>query len=175
MGRPINDIKGHKYGNLTVIGVTPDLTESGEPLWQLRCGCGDTTGKATSSSLKRGRKNFCPMCTLSASKGSPYKSLYGNYQRGAKQRGLDFELTIKELSALSNQACHYCKYPPTQWLKKVGAAYGIKYNGIDRVVNSKGYTLDNTVPCCKFCNFAKGKSTESEFASWLTHIRTLIN
>lgn len=44
------------------------------------------------------------------------------------------------------------------------------FNEIDRVDNSKGYITSNVVPCCKFCNAAKGTSTVTEFMYWLTHI-----
>ena len=37
------------------------------------------------------------------------------------------------------------------------------YNGIDRIDNNKGYTIDNIVPCCAKCNYAKGKLTLQEF------------
>lgn len=30
------------------------------------------------------------------------------------------------------------------------------YNGIDRLDNTKGYTPENSVACCKHCNSLKG-------------------
>ena len=40
-------------------------------------------------------------------------------------------------------------------------------NGIDRFDNTIGYELHNCVPCCGFCNFAKGKHTYQEFKNWI--------
>jgi hypothetical protein len=40
--------------------------------------------------------------------------------------------------------------------------------GVDRVDNTKGYTLANSVPCCKVCNRMKMAMTKDDF---LTHIR----
>jgi len=37
------------------------------------------------------------------------------------------------------------------------------YNGIDRIDNTKDYTLDNCVPCCKNCNYAKRTLTQHDF------------
>ena len=34
------------------------------------------------------------------------------------------------------------------------------YNGIDRVDNSKGYTLNNILVCCYDCNTKKGAITK---------------
>jgi hypothetical protein len=41
------------------------------------------------------------------------------------------------------------------------------YNGIDRVDNSKGYTPENTVPCCKICNKIKGTGDVQTFKQTL--------
>jgi hypothetical protein len=37
------------------------------------------------------------------------------------------------------------------------------YNGVDRVDSSKGYVKENVVPCCKWCNIAKGNKSAAEF------------
>ena len=39
----------------------------------------------------------------------------------------------------------------------------LKCNGVDRVDNTKGYSVDNSVPCCKFCNTAKHTMSEGDF------------
>lgn len=39
----------------------------------------------------------------------------------------------------------------------------LTYNGIDRLDNSKGYTIDNSVACCSKCNIAKGTDTKEEY------------
>lgn len=43
-------------------------------------------------------------------------------------------------------------------------------NGIDRIDNNKGYTIDNVVPCCKMCNQAKNDYTLQEFQDWVEKI-----
>lgn len=41
--------------------------------------------------------------------------------------------------------------------------YRFNLNGIDRLVNSEGYTFINSVPCCEMCNMGKGARTSQEF------------
>lgn len=45
-----------------------------------------------------------------------------------------------------------------------------KHNGIDRVDSSKGYTLDNCVPCCSKCNYAKHEMSVEEFKEYITNV-----
>ena len=49
-----------------------------------------------------------------------------------------------------NTKCYYCNDD-------------YKGLGIDRINSKLGYVLQNIRPCCKFCNFMKHSSTESEF------------
>ena len=44
------------------------------------------------------------------------------------------------------------------------------YNGIDRIDNNKGYTIDNIVPCCHICNQAKSSFTLQEFQDWIEKV-----
>ena len=44
------------------------------------------------------------------------------------------------------------------------------HNGIDRVDSSKGYTIDNVVPCCSACNYAKHEMSVSEFKEYITRV-----
>ncbi len=81
----------------------------------------------------------------------------------AKKRGLEFSLTNAQLRILYKGNCHYCGIKP----ERIRAACGITtkpfiYNGIDRKDNSKGYTLDNCVSCCRSCNSTKSSNLESE-------------
>lgn len=46
----------------------------------------------------------------------------------------------------------------------------LKINGIDRVDSNIGYTKDNSVPCCKYCNFAKHTMSEDDFYVWVKRV-----
>jgi hypothetical protein len=73
---------------------------------------------------------------------------YGAMKGAAKTRGLPFSITKDEYAALILEPCYYCKYRLGQPASKLG--------GLDRLDNSKGYTIDNVVSCCMVCNFLRG-------------------
>lgn len=62
------------------------------------------------------------------------------YEYRAKKKGVVFELTRQSFDVLIKGDCAYCKRSPVTWV------------GIDRVVPSIGYTIDNSVSCCWDCN-----------------------
>ena len=84
------------------------------------------------------------------------KSTYGRYKHRAATKGHSFELTLEQFLLLLNQSCHYCNAAPP--------------GGIDRKDNFQGYTLTNSLPCCKRCNLAKNDMDYEEF---LNHIRSI--
>ncbi len=75
-----------------------------------------------------------------------------SYKSGAKQRGLEFSLTKEQFESYWKKPCFYC-------------GDKIETIGLDRIDNSKGYTLDNIVPCCKTCNNMKKDLSQEEFIS----------
>lgn len=48
----------------------------------------------------------------------------------------------------------------------------IAYNSIDRVDPTKGYIIDNCVPCCTTCNYMKRILQRDEF---LDHVKKIYN
>jgi hypothetical protein len=169
---PRKDISGKLFGTTVAVSATPRRDVSGEVFWACRCECGYHFD-ATSSALQRGRHQKCPICRDKASTLSPYKTLYSNYRRGAKLRGLAFELDFDYFIELTKLPCTYCGSDPFMVLKKEGAKYGIVYSGLDRQDNSLGYTQENTAPCCKFCNYAKSRYPLEEFLAWLSSLQNV--
>lgn len=84
--------------------------------------------------------------------GTP-KGKFSIYKNTAKERGINFELRYEDFLKFFDKDCHYCG-------EKILDCGGV---GIDRVDNTKGYTLDNTVPCCRPCNIAKLTYTAEEY------------
>ena len=71
---------------------------------------------------------------------------HNSYKRGAHERNLSFEISKEYFeNTTRNDPCYIC-------LRSSGKDH---CNGIDRVDNSKGYTLDNCKSCCGDCNFLK--------------------
>ena len=73
------------------------------------------------------------------------KSRYSDLKSDAKRKGY-FNINFDQYTKLINNVCHYCK----KTLKEE------KGHSLDRIDNSKGYTLDNVLPCCGFCNKLRG-------------------
>jgi hypothetical protein len=71
------------------------------------------------------------------------------------------EITLNPLKAFEEYilgTCNYCGLKPQ---------FPHTRNGIDRVDSSKGYTEDNCISSCTFCNRAKLDSTIDEFKEWV--------
>lgn len=108
------------------------------------------------------------------SKETSYKALLYSYKKHARERNLSFELTYDEFKNMLSKNCIYCKAEPfaiyqilDSNTKSVRAGIPIKYNGIDRLDSQKGYTVQNTVSCCKICNRAKSDLPLAEFLKWI--------
>lgn len=71
------------------------------------------------------------------------------YRNVAKRRGLDFLITLEQFLSLLQSHCHYC-----------GTSEKV---GIDRKENDKGYTTENSLPCCEICNRMKLTQSYGEF------------
>ena len=93
-----------------------------------------------------------------------YQSLFNRYKYSAKKRGIEFNMFKEHFLMLVTSNCNYCGAEPFQYYN------GIKYMGIDRLNNKKGYGKYNVVACCKRCNFAKGSMGFVEFDDWMERL-----
>ena len=166
MGKIAEDISGNKYNNLTVI--CRGHTVKRYLKWECLCDCGNTTF-TTSTDLISGHTKSCGKCE-EKSITTCYNIIYKTYIRNAQVRNLIFDINFEDFIAISKLDCLYCGSPPLQILSKKGLRKSIVYNGLDRRDNAQGYTLENTVPCCKFCNFAKNVYSEEDFIGWINRL-----
>ena len=77
-------------------------------------------------------------------------SLFSRTRINAKKRNLRFDISLDEFVTITNLPCSYCGDTEIR-------------HGIDRVDNDEGYIKDNSVSCCKPCNYMKNKSSLQEF------------
>ena len=86
--------------------------------------------------------------------------------RIAKSRNIAFTLTLDEYHYIIKQPCYYnCGENASQ--------AGV---GIDRLDNSKGYTYENSVSCCGYCNVTKNAHiTENEMIEIVNLLKKLRN
>lgn len=82
-----------------------------------------------------------------------------NKAKGDK-RNCDLSLELYS-QIVEDKKCFYCK----DALPRAGS-------GLDRVDSSRGYELDNVVPCCTRCNKAKNNMSQ---ASFIEHIIKIYN
>lgn len=83
--------------------------------------------------------------------------LFRTTKYGAKKKGNEFLLTKEQFEKLISKPCKYC-------------GEIIERRGIDRIDNNLGYTLENSAPCCKMCNYMKRDYKLEEF---LNHIKKI--
>jgi hypothetical protein len=96
--------------------------------------------------------------------------LIGTYTWNAKVRGVPFDLSREDFARLVSLPCHYCGEPPSAVKQGKDIWSPLVYNGVDRVDNEKGYSLSNSVACCKNCNAAKRNLSVQEFLAWVEKI-----
>jgi 5-methylcytosine-specific restriction endonuclease McrA len=170
------DLTGQNFGRLKVIKrFGSDKWKYAT--WLCKCICGKEI-IVNCNSLRRGNTKSCGC--LQREKASESNSLPSglsnmrqtiiNYKNGAKKRGLEYKLTEKQFSEITKKDCYYCGEKPKGITngKRTNRAY--IFNGLDRIDNTKGYTTDNVVPCCRNCNYAKHQLTLQEFKEWIRRV-----
>ena len=90
-----------------------------------------------------------------ARKPATLSERYSQYRSSAFSRRISFMLSMEEFGSFWGKPCSYC-----------GAK--IEAIGVDRADNSRGYEVENCVPCCFMCNMAKRDGTVQKF---LEHCR----
>jgi len=102
------------------------------------------------------------------------KESYYKYRSGAKKRNYIFELTFDKFIELVSDNCFYCGTEPLLKqrlvINKVYENPIFLRNGVDRINNKLGYTLDNCVTCCSICNRAKNDMEYSDFKLWIERL-----
>jgi hypothetical protein len=164
------DLTGQTFNYLTVIcfhSVKNRLTR-----WLCKCKCGKEVIKY-GTLIRIGRVKSCGCYkgekTLAPGKASMH-FLHDNYKRRARKKNLLFELNEQQFENLTSSKCFYCNKDPIQSIssKRYNGAY--LYNGIDRLDNKLGYTINNCVPCCGLCNQMKMTESLQDFYNHLIQI-----
>jgi hypothetical protein len=163
------DWSGVTQGCITVLGCVGYV--NGKTRWQVRCeNCGKVYDLAQSA-LARGTKSCYDCRGVLGEINSSHKAHYRNYKRGAEKRGLEFELSLEEFYAITQENCYFCDTEPKQ-IVPVKSLPPTTAVGVDRYDNSKGYTIDNARPCCWECNRMKGTSNGDEFIAHVNKLAT---
>lgn len=182
---------GMRYGRLLVIEHKVK-DKRGKHLWLCKCDCGNEK-IVCADNLSSGKSKSCGCLKREfLSKSGNQFGLFENREeailrkqyshlkrRHIKNNMVGEVLDYKTFVKLSYSKCHYCG---TEYSKIIKDALNespskkylsdtvIKINGIDRLDSNLGYTIENSVPCCANCNYAKHTMDVSEFMSWIKKV-----
>ena len=170
------DLTGQPFGRLTVLKRWP-VKQGKHVLWLCRCSC-QREVRVRSQHLRKKRIKSCGKCGLT--KGhlgynalepgqASFHLFVKHVYQGAALRNLAQELSLAQMHTLAQQPCIYCgRSQTTTHGKNMLGVY--KHNGIDRLDNAVGYTVENSVPCCTDCNRAKGVLSYAAFLAWVENV-----
>ena len=176
------DIIGQKFGRLKVISEYKKRDSKGRSVLYVKCLCDcGNIADVRKEKVLRGHTKSCGCLLKETQKnlGNKFKKAFGEaafnecyyaYKKSAKQRNYSFELSKEEFKEIITQPCIYCGESLTQEKRAKGKNGTFKYTGIDRYDNSKGYVVDNCVPCCQKCNRIKGNMSIEEMLNRLEQI-----
>ncbi len=178
------NLQGLIKGELTIVKYVnkPKSTGKAHWLWECNCICGNViyvrTARLNGTEASQERCKKCQNKINSKNRVlSNYMQirnfLYGHYKQKAKKRNYEFSLDFDHFDSLIQKNCYYCNQKPEEHkgdLIRLQEKIPFKRNGIDRKDNNIGYTIENSVPCCTMCNFAKLNFSLEEFSNWLQRL-----
>lgn len=185
MGRKSVYQIGQLFGKLEILEVLPAKNPGSHVNLRCMCHyCGKETIKYAGNIKKRNScgcqqhsssewKNVGPkLMPWQLPKGEAARNnLEYQYKRGAKKRGLEYDLTTEEFEKIVTGECYYCGDIASAIAKGQGKTSGdFKYTGIDRINSDKGYVKYNCVSCCWLCNNMKNVYTEEKFVGHIEKI-----
>jgi hypothetical protein len=178
------DLTGQVFNRLTVVSK---VETKGRTAWLCQCECG-ITKIIKAESLKDGSTKSCGCLNKEkriARAGNMYAGCvkYHPSETSARRvwrKRYNDGISFEDFLRISQMNCYYCEAAPnneqnaamedkksSQFAKDNGTFI---YNGLDRTDSSKLHTIDNVVPCCKWCNYAKRERSVEEFEIWIEQI-----
>ena len=184
------DRTNDNYGRLSVIKHA-GKDSRGKHLWLCKCSWGNEK-VVVSDNLSSGKSNSCGCLRneVLARKGNQYgiytdrekallKVQYSHLKRRNMKMGYDEVIDFKTFSTLAKSPCKYCGLEYSKEIEdrlneskkqKRLSDHVLTCNGIDRKNSKLAYIKDNSVACCKYCNFAKHTMSEDDFYKWIKKV-----
>lgn len=163
-----NDLIGKRFNRLTVLDLAY-IDKHKKAYWKCVCDCGNFV-IARGAGLKCNDNQSCGCYNRELLSREPtgvpaFNKIFYAYKKNANRKGLTFDLTEDYFKKLINKNCYYCGNEPNNISRSRKNIY--IYNGIDRIDNNKGYTIENSIPCCLWCNYAKRERSVEDFEKWI--------
>lgn len=169
---------------MTIIGVDEEMSKKRKkPCYFVKCDCGSPIKSILKSTLldKRHPVSSCG-CLVKEKAGFVsdreialkkllYIKMKDRHVKTLKKSLKEF-INFEDFCVRIEEPCYYCGKTKSSYLKDRSSNFVLYYNGLDRIDSSKGYSLNNTVSCCKNCNIAKNDLSIDEF---INHIILLHN
>jgi hypothetical protein len=173
------ELRGKKFGRLTVVGFA-GINKRHFTLWECECECRNKC-IVKGVNLQLGLTQSCgclahdyhvqqgkriaqlnPLRAGTHRKDVAFRDLIRQYKQNARARNIAWEITDEDFRRLTGSPCYYSGLAPAHVFRtKSGDLY--VYNGIDRVDSTKGYTLENCVPCNPAINKMKFELSQEQF------------
>ena len=166
---------GTPFDRLIVVGYAKNSCG----VWSLRCrcSCGNETIQRRDALQQRKIKSCGCYIHEKITKYGIHKRLPPGvsqlnsmfYQHGlrCRKRKIETLITKEQFRVLVTSRCHFCGLEPSSIFVRSYVNGTFLYGGIDRLDSDKGYTGENSVSCCKWCNSAKNVMTTDGFKAWL--------
>lgn len=180
-----------RYGRLLVLSHAGKDARN-KHLWLCQCDCGNQK-IVVSDNLSSGKSKSCgclraEFLSKSGNQFSLYedrvvailKVQYSHLKRRSSKKSKNCTVMgFDDFFKMSLMPCHYCGIKSSKKLEdrtnekadgKLLSSTIVDCNGIDRLDSDLGYTVENCVPCCKYCNTAKNTMPVDEFLSWIGRV-----
>ena len=92
--------------------------------------------------------------------------MFRSYAKNARKKDLSWDLTGEDFDRLTSLECFYCGCPPSTVNRRDPGYAEFVYNGLDRVDNAQGYTLDKANSMLKL----SVRLTSAAGASWTLYL-----
>ena len=168
------DFVGHRFDKITI--TKQYIGKGNKTFVDYCCDCGKEVKEKLFSNVKT--QTSCNICQYRGKHNKEYgwsafMQVYSGYKGNAKhgRSGVrEFLLSKEDAMKLFKGNCFYCGVIPSK-VRSNKRYYGeFVYNGIDRKDNTKGYTVENCVPCCEFCNMTKNDTPFEDFIVWIRKV-----
>ena len=159
---------GKTFGNLLVL-TFERRNERGQTFWKCKCKCGkekiirgdhllDAKTKSCGCNNQGARHHRWKGC------GEIGGWTWNNYKLGASRRKIPFQITVKEMWDVFEKQNRKCALTGEELILPLIQKNDISSNAsLDRIDNTKGYTVNNIQWVTKKINFMKGKLSQSNF------------